>query len=404
MTSVWIAGLAMSSMACRPITRAVVKQLSDERLYERPSGMLAPAFTGADVERPQLEVALQEVATGFTQPVALEFVPGAGPVAVVLERTGTAWLVDLQTATRTEWLTVDVATDGEQGLLGLAFHPRFERNGLFYLNYVKRTGRDHTVVEAWEVTRDLAQPRPIRTVYTVEQPYQNHNGGQLAFGPDGRLYVGLGDGGARNDPHDNGQDATTPLGSILRLDVDAADPIPLDNPVWGEAAHPSEVFAIGLRNPWRFTFTPTGALVVGDVGQNDWEEISLVTAGSNLGWRLREGHACFRPRENCPTEGLTDPIHSYGHTEGLSVTGGHVATGDRVPALRDRYVFGDFVTGRIWALTIPEEPRSVEVTALGQWPLLLVSFGLDEAGDLYVVDYGRGAVHAIVPATPERTP
>ncbi|MEN0064388.1 MAG: PQQ-dependent sugar dehydrogenase [Myxococcota bacterium] len=392
-----IAGLLITS-SCQGIRRAVVKRLSDpERIYERPEGLVNATFHPIDASRGTLSVRLVELATGFREPLGIEFIPGEGARAVVLEKGGQAWVVDLETGERTPWFTVDVRTDGEQGLLGLAWSPEFRKRGTFYLNYVARKERDVTVIEEWSAPVGVSgAAKAVRTLLEVEQPYQNHNAGQLAFGPDGMLYVGLGDGGARFDPHQHGQNGQTLLGSLLRLDPDAPNLIPADNPFVEDADVRDEIYALGLRNPWRYSFTPSGQLVVADVGQDAWEEISLVQAGDNLGWRIREAGHCFRPKNDCPTEGLVDPIFEYGRDEGFSVTGGFVVTGRRAEALRGRYVFGDFVTGRMWALEVPDRARSVKALSLGQWPVLISAFGLDEAGDLYVVDYGRGSIYAVV--------
>lgn len=368
--------------------------LSDKG-YQAPEAPLTPVFDGADASRDRVDISLELVARDFNQPLGLEFVPGAPSQAVVLQKEGTAVWIDLASSERADLLTVDVLTDSELGLLGLAWHPRFQDNGRFYLNYTaSRDGVDVTVVEQWSAPQGL--PGPVaadHVVLTVPQPYQNHNGGQLAFGPDGMLYVGLGDGGFRYDPEGHGQNAGTLLGAMLRLDVDTPPyAVPADNPFATDPEARPEIYATGLRNPWRYSFAPDGRLIVADVGQGEWEEIDVVSAGDNLGWNTREGAHCFEPAQGCQTVGFTEPIWEYPHTEGQSITGGYVVTGAAVPGLTGQYVFGDFIRGRLWALDL-DQPD--DVRALGRWPILVSTFAVDAAGDLYVVDFGGGAIYAV---------
>ena len=236
----------------------------------------------------------------------------------------------------------------------------------------------------------------MRPILSVGQPYQNHNAGQLAFGPDGMLYIALGDGGWHYDPRGHGQNLGTLLGSMLRVDVNAAKgyAVPPDNPfVDREGARP-EIWAYGLRNPWRFSFASDGRLLVADVGQNNFEEVNVVQKGDNLGWKTREARHCFDPNEDCATEGLVDPIFEYPRELGLSVTGGYEYTGSRVEILKGAYVFADFTSGHMWALKLPEkrEGPMADSQLLGRWPLLISAFGRDAQGELYVADWGRGLV------------
>jgi glucose/arabinose dehydrogenase len=232
----------------------------------------------------------------------------------------------------------------------------------------------------------------------VEQPYQKHKAGQLQFGPDGYLYVGLGDGGWRNDPHGNGQNRKVLLGKMLRLDVDArtagAYGIPSDNPFVGHADARPEIWAYGLRNPWRYSFDGFGRLIVGDVGQDRFEEIDIVHTGDNLGWNVREATHCFAPPANCPENGFVDPIFEYGRELGSCITGGYVYTGSMVPELRDQYVFADFMSGAVWAMKLPGPHLAGsglhDARLLGNWPYLISSFGRDDDGELYLVDYANG--------------
>ena len=384
---VWLAIGLCTSGCVRSIGRAIVKRTGDEGVYE----------VSSTADPSSAPIQLNPVAEGFSQPTDLAFIPGKSDEALVLERLGRAWWVDLAQGTREQVLEVDVISVAEQGLLGVAFHPNFADNRRLFLNYTIQDNRDYTIIAEYVAKDGLPGPlTPSRELLRVEQPFQNHNGGGLAFGPDGMLYVGLGDGGARGDMLRNAQDGSTLLGSMLRLNVDGESLVPGDNPFVGNPEVRDEIYAIGLRNPWRFSFTAEGQLVVADVGQDAWEEVDVVRAGDNLGWRIREGDQCFRPAKDCPTDGLTDPIFTYGREQGGSITGGFVVTGDRAPELRDRYVFGDFVSGRMWSLAVPDEPVAVEATELGTWPVLLSSFGLDASGDLYVLDFGRGVVFSVV--------
>jgi glucose/arabinose dehydrogenase len=259
-------------------------------------------------------------------------------------------------------------------------------------------------VEEWYVDPIQWRARRVRTVIEVQQPFANHDGGQIVFGPDGRLYIGFGDGGWRNDPNGHGQNGRTWLGSMLRIDVDggrdAAYTVPVSNPWVGDDSVADEAWAIGLRNPWRFSFAPDGRMVVADVGQNAFEEIDLVVAGDNLGWNTREGRHCLDPETPCAKEGLVEPVYEYGRDEGKSITGGFVYTGNRVPALKDQYVFADFVSGRLWAISLPAERGGalVAAAALGQWPFLPSTFGRAADGEIYVAGFGKGIVYRIDPS------
>jgi glucose/arabinose dehydrogenase len=381
---------------------------------ERPTpiGGALPALTSpAQMPSGTPAIELHKIADGFDQPTDLQFPPGGEPYAVVLQKTGSARWLDLERGIHGELFRVEVRTASEQGLLGLAFHPRFAVNGRFFINCVVRSGgRDVSQVVEWKLTEataqlDRARAQRMRVLMEVPQPYVNHNAGQLAFGPDGYLYVGWGDGGAGGDPHGHGQDGTTLLGSMLRIDVDAHSPhgnrayaIPTDNPFLGQSRFAAETFAYGLRNPWRYSFDPEGRLVVADVGQNGWEEIDIVQAGDNLGWNVREGFACFRAQSaDCERKDLVPPVFVYGRELGNSITGGYVYTGRRVAALRGLYVFGDFGSGRIFALKLPRDraERVERATELGRWPIHPSTFGRDEDGEVYVADFNGGGVYRV---------
>lgn len=292
----------------------------------------------------------------------------------------------------------------EQGLLSVAFPPDYPENGRFYVDYTDVNG--DTVVSAFQVSAadpHRADPNSEQILLTVDQPYGNHNGGLLKFGPDGYLYVGLGDGGSADDPLGNGQNPATLLGTILRLDVSAtADgyAVPADNPFVDDESRAAEIWAWGLRNPWRFTFDrQTGDLYIADVGQNMWEEVNVEAAaspgGRNYGWNIMEAGHCFL-QEGCDTEGLVLPIFEYDHSQGCSVTGGYVYRGQQFPELNGNYFLADYCLGTIWRL-FP--------TASGEWSSAVVlqsnriisSFGEDVNGELYVISHGDGAVYQVQP-------
>lgn len=407
------AALAAVGVAKREeIRRALVIALQPSYEPAGPTAPLAPRFDDVDRGRKRVEVDMQLVAQGISQPTDIQFPPGAPGYAVVLSKTGAAHFLRLENGLHGELFRVEVETASEQGLLGLAFHPQFASNSRFFINYVAKVGgRDVTRIAEWrlEPGDDFARRKAaqVRVLLEVEQPYPNHNAGCLAFGPDGYLYIGFGDGGFRDDPHGHGQNPSTLLGSMLRIDVNAtarakhrAYAIPADNPFVGKAGFAPETWAYGLRNPWRYSFDPNGRLVIADVGQNTWEEIDVARAGDNLGWAIEEGFSCFASDEAaCAREDLVEPIFVYGRDEGVSVTGGYVYTGDRIPALRGMYVFGDFVSGRLFAIELPDDrtKRVQQPTALGRWPLMPSTFGRDPTGELYIADFRSGDILRVVP-------
>lgn len=352
-----------------------------------------------------IPIVLAPIAVGFKQPTDIQFPPGIDRQALVLEKGGVAKWLKVDTGVHGKLLEVHVLTASEEGLLGAAFHPDFAKNGRLFLHYVTEVqSEDRSRVEEWRIEppTDLvhAKARAVRTILELAQPYQNHNAGQLAFGPDGYLYVGFGDGGFRDDPHDNGQNPSTWLGSMLRLDVNVASTspqayqVPQDNPFVGRTGFAPETFAYGLRNPWRYSFDPKGRLIVADVGQDHWEEIDIVQAGDNLGWNVREGFLCAKQGEaSCELKGAVEPIHAYPRALGASITGGYVYLGASIPALQGKYVFGDFVSGRMFALALPDDRKQhADALSLGKFPMLISSFGRDHAGELYAASYGDGRI------------
>jgi len=328
--------------------------------------------------------------TGLEQPTDVIFPAGLEDVAITLEKEGRLrfWSVDKTGSQELARHDFEVLTASEMGLLGIAVHPNFPADPRLYLNLTVEVDGDKTTrVQVHRVDVSTWSLDAGQTLFEVMQPYGNHNGGQVAFGPDGALYIGMGDGGWRADPHDHGQNASTLLGSILRLDIET------------EGARP-EIWATGLRNPWRFSFAPDGRMVVADVGQDKFEEVSIVTKGDNMGWDIREGAHCFPPDKDClgpATGGFVDPIFEYGRDLGQSITGGHVYTGKQVPALSNRYVFADFLTGRFWALTLPPAGHTglVEAEELGQWSMLPVAFARSRDGEIHVADYQSGMIYGL---------
>lgn len=299
----------------------------------------------------------------------------------------------------------------EQGLLGLAFVPDYTRSGWFVVNYTDKNG--DTVVARYHTTSDpnVADPKSEFALLKENQPAPNHNGGMLAFGPDGYLYAGLGDGGGAGDTYHNGQNMQTLLGKIVRLDV-TSDPsgpyrVPTDNP-WVDKSYlgqpvRAEIWATGLRNPWRFSFDrQTGDLWIGDVGQNTYEEVDLVKAagkrlagGENFGWPIMEGMHCYRNGTTCSRDGLALPVAEYPHQDGsCSVTGGYVYRGTQFPVLQGLYFYGDYCSGRIWTLR-PNGKGGWQGEVALDSGLAISSFGEDEIGELYVADLG-GAVYRLV--------
>lgn len=274
----------------------------------------------------------------------------------------------------------------EMGLLGLAFHPEYAKNGRFYVNYTDSRG---TVIARYTTDPDAgtADPATEERILTFEQPYRNHNGGQLAFGPDRYLYIATGDGGSGGDPQGHGQNRRTLHGSILRINVDTPPGIPYtiphDNPFYGNSqGYREEIYAYGLRNPWRFSFdTPSGRLWVADVGQNQVEEINLVEKGGNYGWNIMEGTEVFAPPPDGIPADLIAPVYEYRHSLGRSVTGGYVYRGHTMPELDGAYIYGDYMSGQIWALRY-EEGETPQNSTLARTNLNISTFGLTEDNEL----------------------
>lgn len=373
----------------------------------------APALPGT----PRLEAVLgTDGENALRYPVWFGEVPGKPGVFLAVERgggdqDGRVYAFEEKDGKwkRKVFLTLPVrssaASSDERGFLGLAFHPAFPRNRRYFVYYMPKGGGDSTVIDEREADASLtadAGKKP-RRILGIAQPFANHNGGTLAFGPkDGYLYIGTGDGGAAGDPEGNGQDRKSLLGKMLRIDVDAeaggqAYGIPESNPFArdGAGARP-EIWALGLRNPWKWSFdAETGKLWAGDVGQNNREEITVVEAGSNHGWNIMEGFACFDPPRECPKEGLALPMVDLPRKEARSITGGYVWRGDPSSPWHGAYLFGDWETRYWWALPAGHKPGDPP-HKIGTLPDQPSSFGMDSKGNLYVVGYKKGVVYRVV--------
>lgn len=370
-------------------------------------GLALSMCLGAEASREVPAVLLEPVvAGGLERPVFVTHAGDGTGRLFIIEQPGRIRVVRDGRLIEMPFLDITerVRHAGEQGLLGLAFHPAFEQNGRFFVNYVRASDRS-TVIAEFRVSAQPDRAAPAEKVLlTVAQPYPNHKGGMLEFGQDGLLYIGLGDGGSAGDPENRSQNPDELLGKILRVDVDHGDPyaIPADNPFKGGKGRP-EIFATGLRNPWRFSFDPaSGELWVGDVGQNEWEEIDVVHRGDNLGWRVMEGDHCYRPRFLCSKDGFVAPVFEYAHEHRrCSITGGYVYRGSRIPDLHGAYIYGDFCSGEIFVFRRDRDAPDGPPVVILRTGKAISSFGRDQAGELYVMDHAGGAVFRMVPARME---
>ena len=365
----------------------------------------APGFSPAPFAD---RVALEPVVSGLDSPLyVISAEDGSGRLFVV-EKKGRIRIVTGNSLIQTPFLDITArvgSSGGEQGLLCVAFPPEFPAKDYFYVNYTAADGTSRVsrfFVQPGNANR--ADPQSEEVLLRIDQPFANHNGGQLAFGPEGFLYIGTGDGGGGGDPEENAQDGSTLLGKILRIDVEAGvSPyrIPSDNPFVTDAGVEDEIWAMGLRNPWRFSFDRvTGELFIGDVGQRSWEEVNRVessSGGGNFGWDIVEGDACFEPSTGCESRlpaNYRAPVHTYSHELGNAVTGGYVYRGQAHPALRGVYVYGDFGSGRIWGLAPGGE--GLENRLLLDSGQRISSFGQDQAGELYLCGFTSGTLFRIV--------
>ena len=361
-----------------------------------PSPAPAPTPTPTPTPPPLRGLAADVIVGGLVRPVYAGHAGDGSGRLFVIEKEGRIRIVANGQLAPSPFLDITGIVSSranERGLLGLAFHPDYASNGRFFVNYTQLRGA--TVIAEYRVSADpdRADPRSAQVMLTQAQPFANHNGGMVAFGPDGMLYVGLGDGGAAGDPQNHGQRLDTWLGTLLRLDV--SEPgvyrVPSDNPFVGVPEARAEIWAYGLRNPWRFSFDrATGDLYIADVGQNSYEEIDFAPASStgaeNYGWKLMEGFSCFvEGSPDCNSLRFTDPIAVYGRDGGCSVTGGYVYRGAAHPALVGAYVFGDYCSGNVWTLR-RDTSGTWQMTLQGEIDARITSFGEDEAGELYITD------------------
>ena len=350
------------------------------------------------------DVHLQPVVSGLAFPVDMAAPVGDSRLFVV-EKGGRIRIIKNGSLLGTPFLDIHtlVSSGSEQGLLGLTFHPQYAANGRFAVDYTDTAGDTRIAVYQVSADPDVADPASGAVVLTVAQPYSNHNGGQVKFGPDGYLYIALGDGGSGGDPQNHGQDRTDLLGSLLRIDVDNGSPynIPASNPYAQSSTFRRELWNYGLRNPWRFSFDRlTGDLYIADVGQNVREEVDVAPAGGsggeNYGWRLMEASICYNP-QNCSTTGLTLPVLDYTHADGCSITGGYVYRGQAIPDLQGTYFYSDYCQGWVKSFRY----AGGRATTLRGWPQLdphgsVTSFGEDGSGELYIM-VSSGTLYRIVP-------
>ncbi|MDX1516052.1 MAG: PQQ-dependent sugar dehydrogenase [Woeseiaceae bacterium] len=373
-----------------------------------------PAAPSVDVQRvfPNLPA--------FLQPVSMVQAPGDATRWYVVGKSGVVQVFDNDPAVNSADVFVNIAgrvdsNPNEAGLLGIAFHPSYPSTPEVYLSYTANVGGLLSRVSRFTLDAlnpDVLDPNSEEILFVIQQPQGNHNGGDLAFGPDGNLYASFGDGGGAGDPQENAQNRRNLLGTIVRIDVDGNSPyeIPPDNPFFGNnlcvtgqgGADCPEIYAWGLRNPWRISFdSASGALWIGDVGQGAWEEIDRADASQaaldrNFGWNDREGAHCFEPPNGCSTNSL-DPVTEYGRSLGASVTGGYVYRGSAIPSLVGFYVFGDFISGRLFAVAADAQPTTAPVELIDT-TLSISTFAEDANGELYVIDYVGGTVHQVTAA------
>jgi glucose/arabinose dehydrogenase len=363
--------------------------------------------TASVIGKYQLQEALPGVT--FNLPVELTSPDDGSDRVFVLEQAGKIKVAHTSGNAITSMfldITNKVESGGEKGLLGLAFHPDYKTNGYFYVNYTRGNPLQTLIAryKASTANPDVADPASEQILLTYSQPYSNHNGGKVAFGNDGYLYIAAGDGGSGGDPENRAQNRKELLGKILRIDVNHSSSnlsysIPADNPYRNNTlGYREEIYAYGLRNPWRFSFHRlTGSLWAGDVGQNRVEEVDIIEKGGNYGWRITEANECYGSN-SCDKAGLIAPVWSYnqGTETGRSVTGGYVCEDKNLPGLKGKYIYGDYVSGNIWALTLSGK-IAVKNELLTTLSGGLSSFGEDNKNNLYALAYGSGKIYKLTP-------
>ena len=369
------------------------------------------------------------IADGYKKPVFITSYPNNAKLLYIVEQAGLIKLINDGKKLSRPFFDINKRVvnpnrpGDERGLLGFAFHPNHTNNGKFYINYMDNDG--NTIVSEFSTNSELrANHKSERIILKLKQPYGNHNGGDIQFGPDGYLYISIGDGGKAGDPLNAGQDLSSLFGKIIRIDIEQ-EPygIPKSNPFFGQKDKREEIWAWGLRNVWRFSFDKqTGDKYLADVGQNKWEEVNFEPASSkgglNYGWRIMEANHCYDPKENCPTEGLIKPIIEYPNdanhpafafriieelsfsetdVEGCSVTGGYVYRGQKIKSMQGQYIFGDYCSGNIWTLKVVNgkainfKNRTEEINiGGGEFTTYISSFGQDSDGEIYIIDYNGG--------------
>lgn len=363
----------------------------------------------------QIEIQVAFPNLSFTRPVDFQHANDNSNRIFVVEQQGMIKVFENNQNISNSTVFLDIRnrvddTGNEEGLLGLAFHPDYANNGYFYVNYTA-ANPNRTVISRFQVSQldsNIAEPDSETVLLEFAQPYSNHNGGQIAFGPnDGFLYIATGDGGSFGDPECNAQNRQTLLGAILRIDVDNTSShgnysIPIDNPYYNNTInYREEIYAYGLRNPWRFSFDPvTGWLWAGDVGQGQWEEIDLIVNGGNYGWSTFEGFHCYNspwPCDTlpCDTTGLRMPVWEYSHSLGLSITGGYVYRGNSITGLAGKYIYGDYLSGRIWSIEYSSLGNPIN-EELFDTSLEISSFGTDQDGELYICAFD-GRIYRFFP-------
>jgi glucose/arabinose dehydrogenase len=366
--------------------------------------------TGSKPSAAAPNVSLKLVTNGLSSPVGITLAGDGSNRIFVIEQNGRVRIVRNGKLKTRVFLDLTDLTDesGEQGLLGIAFHPDYESNRLFYVHYTNSQG-DTEIAEYMRSKNypGRANPNATRTILTIDDPYSNHNGGTIAFGLDGYLYIGTGDGGGGGDPDENGQSLTTLFGKILRVDVNTPSgelqySVPTDNPFVNQENARGEIWSYGLRNPWQFNFdATTGDLWIGDVGQDMWEEIDVERSGStgglNFGWDLMEGNECFEPDQGCDRAGLTMPVAVYRHDEGCSVTGGVVYRGTKITDLEGTYLYGDYCSGNLWGLSAADPPIGAEKLLNTEY--LISAFGTTRAGEVLVADHSGKLLKIVAAAS-----
>ena len=392
------------ALACQPVAGTGVRGVQAAPAGQDASGQGLP-FSAPPFDPGAVKVRLERTASGLREPTMVTPAGDGSGRLFVTERAGRIVIVESGQLRGSPYLDIRslVGSSGqEQGLLSVAFHPRYVENGLFYINYIDLRGT--TIIARYSVSSDqnAADPASASVLLRITQPAANHNGGLMVFGPDGYLWIGMGDGGGAGDQFRNAQNRQSLLGKLLRIDINSGESygIPPDNPFINVPNVAPEIWAYGLRNPWRFSFDwPTGELYIADVGQNRYEWVHHQDAGArggqNFGWPIMEGLHCYPSGNSCNTAGLDPPITEYGHDKGCSITGGFVYRGQAYPQVQGVYFFADFCSGRLWALDW-SAAGGWRQTELANTGLSVSTFGQDEAGELYLATLDGGALYHLV--------